>query len=204
LPQKRDFDVAPNANEKSLIPITLTIRAPGVQNPSGQLSSTQTGRARVKIWDTPTKANEITLPAEWHLAQLPKTLYVEGTVNGAAEREIDLTLELLDGADTSLASDTLTWTVTPVLVDLRVTVTAGAAPGLLVVGNQLQLSTGAGLQGKTQPLTYRAEAIRLKLMGTLEHGQKARVINNLPRAKGATSQTSPRRWISPERTLAIT
>ena len=94
---KRDFDVAPDAKEKSLVKCRLIVRAPGIANPSVRLSATSSGRAVIKVWDTAHKDNQITLPKTWTLAQMPEQVYVEGVVTGAAEREVDMTLELLDG-----------------------------------------------------------------------------------------------------------
>jgi hypothetical protein len=128
LPAKRDLEVNPIKNEKDLVQINLSV-AGAMAGDTVKLSVTNTGRARIKVWDTPTKNNEVTLPQTWDAAKLPAKLYVEGFLEGKAEREIKLTLELIRKG-TSITNDWLMITVTPVLQELKVELTKGCDPDL--------------------------------------------------------------------------
>lgn len=89
IPAVRDFAVHPIPDEDDLVKVAIYANAA----PSSGIFALRVsnhGKARIRLWDTATKQNKI-IPG--HFRHLPTQIYVEGVQEGAAEREIDLTVE---------------------------------------------------------------------------------------------------------------
>lgn len=89
------------------------------------------GDARIKLWTTATKSTEIALSGgqvDFTIQDLPTEIFVEGTENGSALREVQLVLEYLQG-NTVICSDRVLVTVTPVVNNFTI-VTGAVAIGM--------------------------------------------------------------------------
>ena len=82
------------SNEDDIIPFNLTIIPDNTNQGTIELSA-PSGSSKIKIWTSPNKATQITLPKTWNLAQepIPSTLYVEGIQKSETERDIVLRIK---------------------------------------------------------------------------------------------------------------
>lgn len=102
-----------NADEDDLVKITIQRLHPADPARQVRLSKTDPG-ARVKVWSSPTKGlgNEIVLPKDYSVAELPKELWVEGVATSGAERDVEL--KVAYATDGLTCSDTVKVTVVEV------------------------------------------------------------------------------------------
>jgi len=184
IPEIRDFEVDETIEkEDDLVKITLTHALPG--NPTGtfKLSVMQTGRAQIKVWESEKKGNNpVVLPKTFQLNQLPKILFVEGIKEGKAARTVMLIFEFIEN-NKVICSDKLNITVTPVLVDLKIT--GFGQPEESVVGDQFAISSSVG--GKAAGTLSATMIIgpKSKSKGSPQHVQTAGWLNNLKGGFGA-------------------
>lgn len=196
IPAVRDFDVNPlPADDPDLKEIQLSIAPSGIPLPhKGRLWAFHGGRAEIKVWDTRRKNNEIILPMTWLLEDMPRQLYVEGVLEGVAERETLLRLECLDGTDHVWGRDDLLVTVTPILLELIAIKNEAAAPeldrarvsnGVFNNRNCRILNTKKGAGRRNNAITLRSKVFRRGAQGVVRLGQKVRIVNMLFGAGGA-------------------
>ncbi len=121
IPATRDFD-ADGYTDDDLVPISLSLQPTTGLSGTLRLRKVESGRDRIKVWETTGKATEVPLPKTWTVGTdtIPATLYVEGLKEGQALRDIDLFLEFLQGGAV-LCDDKVKVTVTPVLKSLQAT-----------------------------------------------------------------------------------
>jgi hypothetical protein len=128
----RDFDpknVNLTTNDPDLGTINLSttnLKAGGPENIVLSVATVKGGRAKIQLWDTRKKNNQIAVPTNWTQKTMPASVEVEGLVEGAALMELTLQLQILNKGKV-VATDTCTLTVTPVLTAFDVTVAKGAA-----------------------------------------------------------------------------
>jgi len=196
IPTMRDFDpknVKLAAADPDLLLLTISTLGLKAGGPETiVLSVTSAGRAKVQLWDTATKNNQIASPTTWTLATLPLggAFYVEGLLEGAALMEITVKVQIqLNGAP--VATDTCVLTVTPVLTNLLVTATAGWAPDIVnSPGLGWFIDTRpAGMKGNS--FTVDASAQWNNVRGDLKFVQTASFANNLAKPFGASITTVP-------------
>ncbi len=162
IPAKRDFEKNPIPNETDLASITLACdnNCPPGTPFNFQFTATNNGRARISVWDTMTKQNNVPLPANYNQNNVPNSLYVEGTLEGAAVKEIDLKLKVSNGATSS--TDTIKVTVTPILQNLYGAKSRGTAPDIAEMpagsGDWYLRSAAGGALG-TQTFALNASAL---------------------------------------------
>jgi hypothetical protein len=191
VPEKYDFEMNPLPKASLLVKATFVVGEEG-SPPQGitgyRLSAANTGRARIRIWDTPTKQNEIVLPKQFGPNDLKagSSIWLEGVREGAAEREITLTFEMLRGTQV-LASDISLITVTPVLQQLAIVPTGGNTGADLTFDIQaggLFLDCAAK-DPKHVAMTLASLALRKNVPGDLKFVQWTRNNNNLDKGFGA-------------------
>jgi hypothetical protein len=212
IPQTRDLAVSPMmiagklAADPDLLQITLATKNLKAGGPENIVLSVQiAGRAKIQLWDSASKNNKIATPTNWTVATMPANVYVEGLLEGAALREVTLTLQILKKGTPVAPADECVLTVTPVLQNLLVTVTiipAGPNKGKPVFPDKLLdptwgwlISSGgqAGvLPPGVQPITMNAAAQWNGVRGSLRFIQNASDVNNL--AGGTGADLGPRTW----------
>ena len=75
----------------SLAQINLKVEPAGLP---GKVKLTATGGDRIRLWTTPARTTEVTLPIMWDsVAGVPSNLYVEGVMHSIAEHDVALALE---------------------------------------------------------------------------------------------------------------
>ncbi|MBY0527383.1 MAG: hypothetical protein K2R98_28565 [Gemmataceae bacterium] len=186
IPDKYDFEVSPLPKASRLFKAALSITA-GIlpKNVTVRLDVANEGRARIRVWDTPKKDNEIVLPKDWDAGKVPDTVWIEGVKEGAAERETMLSLQLVRDKNV-LCSDTTAITVTPVLEVLRMVASKNSAPDLRFnarIGGPILDSQAGNPDFVT--MTLAARALRTNLGGELRFVQFTRNVNNLKDGFGA-------------------
>ncbi|MDB5293139.1 MAG: hypothetical protein JWL69_4380 [Phycisphaerales bacterium] len=194
IPQVRDFNVNPIPNEKDLVPIQLVV---GPQNGMVRLTDAVLSgdNGAIKVWDTPTKQNEIVLPHSWPAGQLPQTLWVEGVAPSTEENSVLLDLQYIDANGVERDDSKVHLTVTPVLKNLSATAKAGEFPDYRfsnVQGDLIDSTNAAPNPDNTYTLSATMD--EKNFPAELSLMQTARFTNNLPNGVGANIQdnTLPR------------
>jgi hypothetical protein len=189
IPEKYDFEVNPLPKASLLVQAKFLVGEEGAP-PKGitgfRLRVENRGRARIRVWDTPTKQNEVKLPKDWTLKELPSEIWIEGVREGAAEREVLLTFEMLRGTQV-LCSDATAITVTPILRELLIATTGkNVAPDLEFDQDLKGLVLDSNAKDpKHTAMTLDAVADARNLNGKLKFVQFTRNVNNLAGGFGA-------------------
>ncbi|HEY7158547.1 MAG TPA: hypothetical protein VH575_31675 [Gemmataceae bacterium] len=124
---------------------------------------------------------------------MPGTVYVEGLREGAALREVTLTLKI-SNKGTVVSTDTCLLTVTPVLTDFVVTKAMGAAPDIVnaqFTGWELDSAAGGGLNNT---FTEKASAHWQKVRGNLRFIQTAENANNIENGEAGADIGPGYKW----------
>lgn len=185
VPPSRDRDLHPiTFIDPDLIQVEIVVRPPPGSE-TIRLRVEHAGRARVRLWDTNKKENELAAQGtvEWAVGQQPAFFFVEGVLEGTAERDITLTLQLIDvfGLLVPDGEDVIKLTVTPILKELLAVKTQGAAPALEVRanGNELHLGSGSGAPAGKDAMNFRAKALRRNVAGKPKLAQVVRLLNRV-------------------------
>lgn len=168
------------------MPITLSVDAVGMAGGTVRLSVQHSGRARIKVWDSMTKQNEVPLPAEWPPDAVPARLYVEGVLEGLRKRDTTLMLVCYDANNEPKDSDTVAVTVTPILTQLLIEAHPDAVPDAAEVeAGKYWITSRANLKPGETAASLNAEAICKGLKGRLRLAQEVRTLNRLAGGGGA-------------------
>ncbi len=206
IPQTRDFAVPMNqlplkVADPDLVQINLAtqnLKAGGPETISLIVTPAPLARAQVQIWSAGTKPPPaINTPTNWTVANMPASVYVEGLLEGAAFREITLTLQITNNG-TVVAKDTCALTVTPVLWNFLVTVSANGAGNDAAPDKFLNPALGwlldskGGLAVGIDAFTGDVSAQWNGVRGNLRFIQNVNNSNNL--AGGTGADLGPRTW----------
>ncbi|MFH1232163.1 MAG: hypothetical protein V1709_11785, partial [Planctomycetota bacterium] len=115
---KADNDSAqPVNNEDDLVKLIIKPVDPEAEYSGSVTLKITQGASKIKIWDSKTKNNEITLPQTYSTpTDLPKELWVEGAELSGADRDVELVLEYNNSG--TIIDDKINLTV--VRVDLAI------------------------------------------------------------------------------------
>ncbi len=183
IPAARDFEVDNYLGEDDLLEFRLRHHIRPRDGASLFLLATSSGSGRIKVWETPQKAEGIDLPKTWDFGEelIPSSVYVEGLHESERLSDIRLRLAYLyQGSD--IIEDLATLTVHPVLTTLSVQ-TNNCVPGLLM--NQTnELVSNVTTTGPPWPAVYFDMAVspvaESILPGRLKMHQLASNENLLP------------------------
>jgi len=131
IPTVRDLQTQPVPNENDLLVLQISAQPDDLEG-EFRLQVTYTGEGRIKFWDTMSKQVEISLAGgqtTFQPGDLPDQLYVEGTENSAALRDVEIELEFVPaGEQGGTCSDKVKLSVTPVVTSF----TAATANQMLI------------------------------------------------------------------------
>ncbi len=194
IPRTRDFSAMNlTIDDPDLAEVTLSAQNLGV-NDTLKLRVAKDGRGKIRVWDTPKKQNEIVLPKTYaNAAALPQKVYVEGTKEGQAEREVDLRLEVIR-ANAVFTDDKVLLTITPVLQEVKVAKVDGDAPVLVNTRGNWSLETDNTAGNADPAFQMSAKAIMKNVRGSLNFVQFVKLTNKLANGLGATRGTDKFKW----------
>ena len=131
------------ANDPQLVHLLTKLPAALETGYQAQLTVQNNGRARIRFWKDRKKQQEYVAGTPLEFSSFPKDLYVEGTVPGAAQQEIVLTLQGIVGSQT-VNANSIKLTVTPVLTNYQAVFLNTAAPSLYRTGIVWSVYSGPG------------------------------------------------------------
>ncbi|HZT80608.1 MAG TPA: Ig-like domain-containing protein [Gemmataceae bacterium] len=179
IPARRDFDVnRMQVNDPDLVQVNVAINPANVQLPGFfQLTVTNNGTGRIRLWDNRTKARRV--EGVYTSATLPNQFFIEGAGLSAVQRDSQITLQYiwvnnLTGLPNAVARDDVNMTVTPAVNLLDIT-TQGAAGVVFRNGrNGLQGMISVGQNFNTGAV-FDAQVMRRGAAGNLIFIQNAGV-----------------------------
>ena len=198
IPAHYDFALvdAQKFSDPDLIAFTIGVLP---QNATGSVRLSQAtsagARATVRVWDAQTKKTLYQLPHDFPanaMNQGSMTLYLEGSQESGAEREITLTAQKVDAQGTSVGNpDFIKVTVTPVLTKMKVT------PATQPAGVRPDYDATTGALESTAHLTQ--EAVDLEVDAILTNAnqdvfgfcQNIHIVNNLTVNKKSVGAITP-------------
>ena len=156
IPATRDFQTDDYLDD-DLVAVSLATSILSSLGGEFRLSKTENGRGRIKVWNSPHKDAEITLPASWVVGEdsVPATLWVEGVREGASLRDCGLSFSYVQDGGIR-GRDTVLLTVTPVLKILSATADT-TQPDLRHSGEMWLAANGGMSANGTPAIQFRAE-----------------------------------------------
>jgi len=195
IPTKYDFDASPipTLPNNTLTRVTVSVDA-GSQTLPGKIriDRKNLAQSRIGLWTTGTKAASLLTQGgyvEYNHGAVPSEFFIEGRIPGAAERESEVSLTYWPTPDITLPGDMVKVTVTPVLLDLKVTANEKEPYRAMVIGGWA-LATEPNV-GNKPGFSLEAKALRTNVLGELAFFQVARCVPHLNQgAAGAIRETT--------------